>query len=109
MVQLGMAILLTTPLSSSRVLSVTPKDMSDGYSSLRTSAAEPAADGIVPHAVGMVLEKLSACAPCFSFGRWLMSCLGWPSPDQFEVLDTLTPYEVVTPSMHHGCKGWGHL
>ena len=60
-----MAILLTTPLSSSRVPLVTPKDMPDGYSSLRTSEAEPSADGTVPHAVGITLEKLSVGAPCF--------------------------------------------
>ena len=35
----------------------------DGYSSLRTSEAEPTADGIVPHAVGMALGKLSVSAP----------------------------------------------
>ena len=66
-----MTILLTTPLSSSRVLSVTPKDMPDGYFSLRTSEAEPAADGIVPHAVGMAPEKLSVGAPYFIF--WKMA------------------------------------
>ena len=70
-VQLGMAIPLTTPLSSSRVLSVTPNNTPDGYSSLRTSEAEPVAEGIVPHAVGMVPEKLSVGAPCFIF--WKMA------------------------------------
>ena len=42
-----------------RQILVTPKDVPDGYSSLRTSEAEPAADGTVPHAVEMVPEKLS--------------------------------------------------
>ena len=64
-----MTILLTTLLSSSRVPSVMPKDMPDGYSSLRTSEAEPAADGIVPYAVGMVPEKLSVGTPCFIFWK----------------------------------------